>query len=90
MQQNCNVCGAAMEFQQLSRVYVCSQCGKVTIPDNEAAARAEADSVTVMRLALQFYADETNYQGALPVLADRGELARAALDTFLDTFFGVG
>lgn len=76
---DCERCGAPMAFQAMGGVCVCRECGHVAVPDDVAAQRAQVDALTIMRMALAFYADESNYQGAMPVLADGGQLARETL-----------
>lgn len=73
----CKKCGAEMEFRQMSGVCVCPECGQVAEADE--AARGVADAAVTARTALQFYANEENYQGEMLVLADGGQLAREAL-----------
>lgn len=67
-----------MEYQVLAGVFVCRACGHVA--RGEAGAAERVSALEVCRLALRFYADESNYTGALPVLADGGRLAREALE----------
>jgi uncharacterized Zn finger protein (UPF0148 family) len=74
---NCEQCNTPMTYHTLSGLYVCPTCGAVLVADN--AQQDEQALVGVYEAALQFYADEANYEGAIPVLADRGQLAREAL-----------
>ena len=73
----CPRCRSEMVYQVLSDVMVCPTCGQVAAADE--TARERAGTVAILRAALQFYADESSYQGARPILADGGRLAREAL-----------
>jgi ribosome-binding protein aMBF1 (putative translation factor) len=73
----CDQCDDTMAYHELSGVYTCGACGRVIQANN--IQQAEQSELTICRMVLQFYADEANYEGAIPVLADRGQLAREAL-----------
>lgn len=74
----CEVCGTEMAYQALSDALVCPVCGHAARPAGD-AERRQADALAILRAALLFYADAANYRGAMPVLADGGQLAREAL-----------
>ncbi len=74
----CERCGTEMAYRALSDAMVCPACGHVARPEDD-VERRRADALAILRTALLFYADEANYRGAMPVLADGGQLAREAL-----------
>lgn len=76
----CEHCGAAMDWQALSGAYVCPDCAFVALGGD--IDRSLMESISILELALRFYANEGNYTGQLPIIADGGHLAREALKRF--------
>lgn len=73
----CPSCGAKMQYHDLSQTYGCPECGHQVLAEPEQVEAEQALSLCVT--ALRFYADSGNYEGALPILADKGSLARETL-----------